>query len=101
MEIPIHLNGPVAERLVREVATDTARVFLTAHAKQRMKERKIDRAQVFEVLRRGRVIEAPSRQPGGEWKFTMQRMAMGDDVTVAVVLDRDERGNLVAVLTVY
>lgn len=85
--IPINLSAPVAQRLVREVAADSSRVFLTRHARVRMRERKIDRTQVFDVLRRGRIAEAPARQPGGEWKFTMQRITMGNDVTVAVVLD--------------
>lgn len=66
-----------------------------------MRQRCIDRAQVFEVLKLGRVLEAPARQAAGDWLFKMGYVSKGDDVTVVVSLDEDDAGRLVAIITVY
>ena len=97
----IQLSALSATRLVREVVNDSSRVFFTAHARLRMRQRHIDRSQVFDVLSCGRVIEDPARQAAGDWLFKMRYVSKGDDVTVVVSLDQDEEGNLVAVVTVY
>jgi hypothetical protein len=39
--IPFKLNDTNLQRLIREAAADTARVFFSPHAKKRMRERKI------------------------------------------------------------
>lgn len=66
-----------------------------------MRQRHIDRGQVFEVLRLGRITEVPARQAAGDWLFKMGYVSKGDDVTVVVSLDEDEAGKLVAIVTVY
>ncbi len=97
----INLSVASAQRLVRELAQDSARVFFTKHARLRMRQRHIDRGQVVDVLTLGRVVEEPARQAAGDWLFKMAYVSKGDDVTVVVSLDQDEDGNLVAVVTVY
>lgn len=97
----MHLSMVSAQRLVRQLAADSAGVFLTKHAKMRMRQRHIDRRQVMDVLMLGRVIETPAQQAAGDWLFKMFYVTKGDDVTVVVSLKQDEDGNLVAVVTVY
>jgi len=97
----LNLSVQSAQRLVREVVSDSSRVFFTKHARLRMRQRHIDRGQVVDVLTLGRVVEAPARQAAGDWLFKMVYVSKGDDVTVVVSLDQDAEGNLVAVVTVY
>lgn len=97
----MHLSVVSAQRLVRQVASDSALVFLTRHAKLRMRQRHIDRRQVMDVLTLGRVIDIPAQQAAGDWLFRMCYVTKGDEVTVVVSLTQDEEGNLVAVVTVY
>lgn len=97
----LNLSVQSAQRLVREVVSDSSRVFFTKHARLRMRQRHIDRGQVVDVLTLGRVVEAPARQAAGDWLLKMVYVSKGDDVTVVVSLDQDAEGNLVAVVTVY
>src|SRR3989304_4038020 len=48
--LPFRLSGPMALRLIREIAQDSSRVVVTTHARKRMLQRRINRAQVLEGL---------------------------------------------------
>lgn len=91
-----------ALRLIREIAADSSRVFLSAHARQRMRERHISVRQVFECLKRGQIAEPPHQDTRGDWKCTVSWLHAGDDVNVAVAFKRDEQsGELLIVITVF
>ncbi|WP_322094580.1 DUF4258 domain-containing protein [Paraburkholderia bannensis] len=97
---PFRLNDANLQRLIRETAQDTARVFMSPHAKRRMRERKITPTQVYDCLRRGSVFE-PHTNSKGHWQCTLMRRSAGDDITVVAVLERDEGGDWVVVVTVF
>ncbi|WP_108986013.1 DUF4258 domain-containing protein [Candidatus Phycosocius bacilliformis] len=48
--LPMRLNDANARRLLREIAQDSSNVIFTAHARKRMKERKITSMQVLACL---------------------------------------------------
>jgi Domain of unknown function (DUF4258) len=69
----LRMTKPEALRVVRDAARDSARVFLTPHAEQRIYQRKITRTQVLDCLRKGSIIEGPAPTINGEWECTVER----------------------------
>jgi hypothetical protein len=76
-----------AQAIIREAAEDTSRVFITRHATKRMRQRRINRTQVFACLRLGVMTEGPAPELLGGWRCTMDRLAAGDQVRAVVVID--------------
>jgi hypothetical protein len=70
--IPLKLNDANLQRLIREAAADTARVYFPKHATQRMRERAITPTQVYECLRRGSVSEPAHMNLHGNWQCTLK-----------------------------
>ena len=85
---------------LRAVAKDSYRVVLTPHAKQRMKQRRINLRQVLDCLRKGRIYEPAHLTIHGDWKATLEHQCAGDVVRVAVAIERQEDGDLAVVVTV-
>ncbi len=82
------------------IAKDSHRVVLTGHAKQRMKQRRINLRQVLECLRKGRIHEPAHLTIQGDWKATLEHHYAGDMVRVAVAIEKQEDGDLAVVITV-
>ena len=99
--LPLRLNDANMLKLVREAAQDTGNVFFEPHAKQRMRQRKITPRHVYECLRRGVIDEPAHLNVRGNWKCTLRHVWAGDEVRVVAVLERDENGNWIAVVTVF
>ncbi|MBN3756807.1 DUF4258 domain-containing protein [Paraburkholderia sp. Tr-20389] len=99
--IPLKLNDANLQRLIREAAADTARVFFCKHAKQRMKQRRITPTQIYDCLRRGAVSEPAHMNLHGSWQCTLVWRHAGDDVSVAAALERDDEGDWIVVVTVF
>jgi hypothetical protein len=99
--LPFRLNDQNLRRLISDMARDSGRVFITPHAKKRMRERKITLAQVLDCLCNGLVSEPAHTNMQGNWQCTMIRRNAGDDVRVAAALERAEDGDWVAVITVF
>jgi hypothetical protein len=99
--IPLKLNDSNLQRLIREIAANTGRVFFTPHAKQRMRERKITSTQVYACLRHGGVSEPAHVNIKGNWQCTLTWQHAGDEISVSAALERDENGDWVAVVTTY
>ncbi len=97
---PLKLSDPTFIQRVREIAADSNRVFLTDHAKRRMRERKVTRMQVMECLRKGTISEPAHLNIHGEWQATLTHQNAGDQVKVAVSIERQEDGDLAVVITV-
>lgn len=66
-----------AQRRIHQAAQRTECVIFGDHALERMVERGITDAQVFEVLRTGQVIEAPTPAEVGEWKCKVVKQLRG------------------------
>jgi hypothetical protein len=99
--IPLRFNDVSLLRKLREVAQDSGQVFFTPHAKARMKQRRITRPQVLACLRQGSIDEPAHQNIRGNWQCTVRHVHAGDLVRVAAVLERDENGDLIAVITVF
>ena len=87
-------------RQVRAISTDSHRVVLTKHAKQRMQQRGINLRQIMECLRKGRICEPAHLTIQGDWKATLEYRHAGDSVRVAVVIEQQEDGELAVIVTV-
>ena len=98
---PLKLNDANMLRLVREIAQDSARVFVEPHAAARMKKRHITLTQVLACLRNGSVHEPAHENIRGNWKCTFRHIHAGDLVRVVAVIEKDEEGNWIAVVTVF
>lgn len=95
------MNDATLLRILRELAQDTSNVFLMPHARQRMKQRRISTTQVYACLRKGMIVEPAHLTIRGTWKCTLQHRHAGEEVNVAAVLERDENGDWIAVVTVF
>lgn len=80
------LTTAQAERRIHEIAKTTANVIFGTHALERMEERGITDAQVFEVLRRGRVSEPLVQTEFGEWKCKITEQLRGRRSVGAVTI---------------
>gem|GEM_PF-1055290 len=96
------LNDANALKLLRDVAADSARVVLLAHARKRMKERQVTLQQVLDVLRKGNLIEPAALDIYGNWKVTVKGLTCGQSVTVAGAIEMQrEPGKRVLVITLF
>jgi hypothetical protein len=99
--LPFRLNDRNLRRLIRETADEAQRVFFTPHARQRMRERKIDSDQVLDCLRNGVVSESAHVNMHGNWQCTLCRRNAGDEISVAAALERAEDGTWIIVIAVF
>lgn len=88
-------------RIIRRLARDSCNVFVTSHAKKRMKQRRITLMQVLSCLRKGVITEPVHQDINGDWKCTMLYRWAGDEVSVATALRRGNEGEWIAVVTVF
>ena len=98
---PIRLNDANALRIVREISTNSANVYVVPHARARMRQRNITLKQILCCLRFGCISESVHLDIRGDWKLTMRHLSAGDDVTVAIALKQGTRGGMIAVITVF
>jgi hypothetical protein len=71
------LTTTEAERRLARISAKTENVLFSQHAQERMEERGITDAQVYEVLRTGHVVDAPSLTEFGEWKCKSGKQLRG------------------------
>jgi len=81
------LTAGEATRRIHQTAESTEYVIFGEHALERMEERGITDAQVYEVLRQGRVTEPPALTKLGEWKCKIEKQLRGGrEVGVITIL---------------
>jgi hypothetical protein len=78
--------------LIHRLAQDSSNVILTTHAKERMEERGIVRADLDRILRAGSVMERPLRNERGDWqcKIVLRLVGARDAGAVTVIADQDK-----------
>ncbi len=88
--LPIKMNAKQAEQLIKTIAVQSSNVRFAIHALERMKERAISLANVYEVLCKGYVDGIPTQgKKEGEWKCKIVRHARGNrDIGVIVIIIR-------------
>ena len=89
---PLPLNDVNMLRIIRQLAKDTSNIFISSHAKKRMKQRKITQTQVYACLRFGAIYESAHPDIKGDWKCTMQHLHAGDEVRVAAAIESGGQG---------
>ena len=97
---PPHPSDAGFLRKLRAIAKDSHRVVLTKHAKQRMKQRRVNYRQVMECLHKGHISEPAHLNIHGDWMATLEHRYAGDVVRVVVAIQRQEDGELAVVVTV-
>ena len=95
--VPLRMNDASALKLLREIASDSARVIFTHYALQRMRQRKVSTAQVLACLQRGIVAEPVALDLHGNWKLTVTHRAAGTELQVAVAVDVPRRAIVITV----
>lgn len=93
----MRMNDATALKVLREIATDSARVILTDHARQRMRQRKVSPVQVLTCLQRGIISEPVALDLHGNWKLTVAHRVAGKDLNVAVAIDVPNRAIVITV----
>lgn len=95
------LSGPLALKIIQEAGKDSSKVFFTAHARARMRQRRISITQVLRCLRHGKISEgpAPDVMKGG-WKCTVEHYTAGEQIGVSVGIETTESKE-VSVITVF
>jgi hypothetical protein len=85
---------------LRAIVKDSDRVVLTKHAKQRMRQRRVNQRQMMECLRKGLICEPAHLTIHGDWMATLEHQYAGDAVRVVVAIEPQEDGELAVVVTV-
>lgn len=84
---------------IRTLAENSSSVFITHHAKVRMKERKVTSQEVYECLRLGQIIRVPEEnQDKGSLECLMERYVSGRQLgVIAALCDEDPDAIVVTV----
>ncbi len=89
------------QRHIREVARNSAAVFVTVHAKQRMAQRKVLLNEVLECLRQGVIhLEPEADLKTGDLICRMERYVCGRNLAACVALDDDDPDLIVVTVLV-
>ena len=84
----LELTNAELQRFVRALAVDSAKVFITEHARDRMQERGVTDLEVIECLRRG-VIQRPPQldRKTGHLKCRVEHFGPSRNLAVMAALD--------------
>ena len=91
-------------RLIADISTNRSElVFFSTHSQERMLERGATNKQVFQVLRRGKVVRGPEWETNKDhgWKCLLCDISAGTKLNVAVKLIEKRPDDVVLVLTVF
>ena len=95
------LSRPLALKIIQEAGNDSSKVFFTAHARARMRQRRISITQVLRCLCKGRISEGPVRDVmKGGWKCTVEHYTAGEQIGVSVGIETTDSRE-VTVITVF
>lgn len=79
------------QKHIRWVAKDTSRVFITRHARDRMRERTVLQDEVYECLRQGLIRLTPEPDlKTGNLVCRMERYVCGRSIGICVALADDD-----------
>lgn len=82
------MNKSIARNVIKACSEDSARVRVTEHAFQKMKERGITLKQVLNCLKSGNISEGPYQEAGKEtWKCNVDGISAGQFIRVVVAID--------------
>lgn len=80
-------SNPQLSKHIRFIAKNTVSVFITDHAKVRMKQRKVTSQEVYECLQLGQIFREPEEnKEKGSFECLMERYVSGRQLGVVVAL---------------
>lgn len=97
--LPLALNDANYLSKMRAVLTSRP-LFLTDHAKVRMKERKVSSKQIHDCVAKGAIEEPAHINVRGHWSATVGYFTGGDHVKVVTAITQDDKGEFIVVITV-
>jgi len=97
--LPVTLNDANYIERLRSVL-EVRSMFLTDHAKKRMRERKVSNSQIIQCLEKGTIDEPAHLTIHGDWSATLGYFTGGDYVKVSTAISKDNKGELIVVITV-
>jgi Domain of unknown function (DUF4258) len=72
-----------AQRIINELALKTSNIKFTAHARERMVERDMTDADVYEILRTG-IIKRKPKKEGKDWCYRVELLGFESPVGVVI-----------------
>ena len=75
---------------MRELAGNTANIFWSEHAQQRMHERDVIMREALGTIRGGRIDGKIVPDGGSRWKMTLRHRVAGRTVKVVVAISDDD-----------
>lgn len=95
-------SKPQLAKHIRFIAKNTVSIFITDHAKKRMKQRKVTSQEVYECLQLGQIAREPEEnQEKGSLECLMERYVSGRQLGVIVALcDEDPDAIVVTVFKI-
>src|SRR5262245_29651407 len=90
--VAFRLTSGEATKRIQSAAAKTENVIFGYHALERMEERSITDAQVYEALRSGFVLEPPAVAEPGEWRCKIvKQLRGGRAIGVVAIILKDGR----------
>lgn len=99
--IPIKMNDVDALKILHECRLNDSKIFISAHARERMTERGITFKQILTCIEKGVISESPYRDVKGDWRCNVEHYTSGNVVTVAIAFKYNNNGERIVVVTVY
>ncbi len=96
---PEHLSKRRALKIIRKAAENSANVFISQHAEEKMEVRAITRTQILRVLRTGTLYDGPTDNLlYDNWECGVKGFSAGEYIRLRVGIERDEQGIIVITL---
>lgn len=95
------LTSAEAKLKLREFATDTSKIKLSKHARERMKERNISFKQIICCFEHGDITEGPYMNIRGDYQLNVFVRTAGEYITTVVVIKMNENGDSSIVVTTF
>lgn len=90
-----------ARRKLKELAKNTSKIKLSAHVRQRMRERHISLKQIICCFEHGDITEGPYPDSRGDSKLNVTVRTAGENITTTVVIKCCEDGDFSIVVTTF
>ncbi len=89
------------EKLIRKIAENEGKVFISEHAELRMRQRNITRVVALEVLRKGNINQEPEPDlKTGDMKCALERYVAGHAVKIVVAVE-DSNATTCLIVTAF
>jgi hypothetical protein len=85
--VPFRLADATARHHLERIASDSAQVKFTKHARVQMQRRDIGPELVLNCLRKGTITESAVLDLRGNWQLRVERYASGENISCVVAID--------------